>query len=502
MQRKKILVIDDQPSNIDIMRVIFAEDEVYKLIATLDGAKGIKLAKDHSPDIIITDYMMPEMSGLDVIDKLKNEEKTENIPVIMMAASDDSNVEERALALGAIDFIKKPLDISVVKARIKNYIRMKERFDQLEEFAFIDSKTGIWNARAYENRIDEEWNRERRWDKPLSLIMFDIDNFKFFNDEYGHGAGDECLYKVAQALKSTVTRAADFVARYGGEELVVLLPDLSFEEAKSMAEELRASVEDLQIPHEKTQAKNVKVVTCSMGLVTVTPGEHITIKEFKDIADEKLYESKYQGKNRVSSINLDEEKFEGKEFKTVEMQEEYFAEKITHLLPPELNKHMQRVTQYASKLAELYGMQRDDLAVLQYVTKVHDAGMMQIPDFVVYKPEKLSDDEHTVMRSHTEIGYEMLNDKSSNASAIAATVAMQHHEKWDGSGYPKGLKGEEIDFFARIVAIADVLDALKSEKSYKSAWSNEEVIHFFQEERGRHFDPELTDLFLSNSGDL
>jgi PAS domain S-box-containing protein len=164
----------------------------------------------------------------------------------------------------------------------------------------------------------------------------------------------------------------------------------------------------------------------------------------------------------------------------------------------ETGNHVKRVAQYSKLLAQLSGLSKENANLLYTASPMHDIGKVAIPDSILKKPGKLTEEEWIIMHSHSEIGYKILKDSSRPILQAAALVSYQHHEKWDGTGYPNGLKGQDIDIFGRITAIADVFDALGSDRCYKKAWDLEKILQLFKEEKGKHFDPKLVELFLNN----
>ena len=164
----------------------------------------------------------------------------------------------------------------------------------------------------------------------------------------------------------------------------------------------------------------------------------------------------------------------------------------------ETGNHVKRVAEYSRIFATAYGLEPKEAELLKLASPMHDIGKIGIPDAILLKPGRLNEEEFCVMKSHTSIGHDMFNHSHRPILRAAAIIAHQHHEKWDGSGYPQGLKGEDIHIFGRITAIADVFDALGSERVYKKAWELDRIINLFKEERGKHFDPKLVDLFIEN----
>ncbi|MBF0265088.1 MAG: HD domain-containing protein [Gammaproteobacteria bacterium] len=164
----------------------------------------------------------------------------------------------------------------------------------------------------------------------------------------------------------------------------------------------------------------------------------------------------------------------------------------------ETGAHIKRVSEYSRLLAQLYGLSEEEVKHVTHSSPLHDIGKIGIADAILLKPDRLTVEEYEEMKNHADMGYRVLADSTKNILKSGAVIAQQHHEKWDGSGYPNGLKGEKIHIFGRIVAIADVFDALASERAYKPAWKTEKIIELFKNEKGKHFDPELMDLFLDN----
>jgi diguanylate cyclase (GGDEF)-like protein len=291
-----VLIVDDQVSNVKLLAAILGDD--YRIRVATAGADGLKLAESTpQPDLILLDIMMPDMDGYEVCRRLKGNPATSNIPVIFVTALSSESDEEIGLDLGAIDYITKPLSAPIVRARVRNHAILKRKADLLESLAHIDSLTNIANRRRLDHALQLEWRRCQRAGVPLALLMIDIDSFKAYNDHYGHGLGDVCLTKVAAALAAGLQRPADIVARFGGEEFAVLLPESDIAAAALMGERLREQIAALQIPHAPKQ--QYEHVTISVGCAAVLPGESLKPQDLLDVADRNLYAAKKAGRNRV-----------------------------------------------------------------------------------------------------------------------------------------------------------------------------------------------------------
>jgi len=224
--RPRLLVVDDQPANIQVLYQILSSD--YQVFMATSGAQALALCAARQPDLVLLDLIMPDMDGYQVCQRLKEDAVTRDIPVIFITAQTDESAEEMGFDLGAVDFISKPINPRIVKARVKTHLMLKAQSDLLRSWAYLDGLTGVHNRRFFDERVNAEMGRAIRNQTPLSLVMLDVDFFKRFNDHYGHQAGDDCLRRVAGTLKNSLMRGGDHVARYGGEEFVCLLPDTDF----------------------------------------------------------------------------------------------------------------------------------------------------------------------------------------------------------------------------------------------------------------------------------
>lgn len=297
--RQTILVVDDESANIQALGNLLKD--TYRIRVANSGEKALAMLKDASrtqPDLILLDIQMQGIDGYEVCRRLKEDPSTSSIAIVFVTARDAVSDEEYGLNLGAVDYIAKPFTPAIVRARVNTHMRLKRKTDLLEQHALLDGLTGVPNRRHFDGLFAEEMRRCLRDGVPLSLIMMDIDDFKGFNDNFGHGAGDQCVQRVAYALSGAVSRAGDRICRYGGDEFVALLPNTDATGARGLAEHLRAAVEALAIGHEYSSA--APVVTLSLGTATFDPvrdseGALSLLRQ----ADEALYAAKKAGRNRV-----------------------------------------------------------------------------------------------------------------------------------------------------------------------------------------------------------
>lgn len=295
----RILVVDDIPANVEILS-IHLTDEGYEVVTAMSGKQSLEIlqtAQEEHPqqeiDLILLDVMMPVMSGLEVLAKLKDNPHTDNIPVILVTANaDEQNVAE-GLDMGAFDYIIKPYSLLVLMARVRTALREKERQDLLERWATTDPLTELFNRRHFYELSDHELERSQRMGSPLSFIILDIDYFKKVNDKFGHLVGDTVLIILAKLLKQQL-RSIDLCCRYGGEEFVICLPDTDQHDAREVAERIRLAVCQESI---LSAGGSDLFISVSLGVATGLKDEKVesTLKR----ADVALYQAKDAGRNQT-----------------------------------------------------------------------------------------------------------------------------------------------------------------------------------------------------------
>ena len=295
-----LLVVDDQPINIQALYRIFAPD--HRVLMATSGAKALALCAEDPPDLVLLDVVMPEMDGHEVCARLKADEATRNIPVIFVTSHTDAEEETKGLELGAIDFIAKPVNPAVVRARVKTHLTLKAQSDLLRQMVFIDGLTGVANRRCFDERFETEWRRAARGGLPLALLMLDVDHFKRFNDRYGHQAGDECLRQVASAIAGGLRRPGDLVARYGGEEFACILAETDLEGALAVGAGIEQAVRALNVAHVDSDVSDM--VTVSVGAATAVPERDGHPAPLLALADAQLYRAKHSGRGRACGAEL------------------------------------------------------------------------------------------------------------------------------------------------------------------------------------------------------
>lgn len=291
----KILIVDDEPINLALLSATLGGH--YDISTAASGAVALDRAAADPPDLLLLDVVMPDLDGYEVLRRWREDERTRDIPVIFVTGRGAASDQIQGLSAGAVDYITKPFEMPIVLARVETHLELKRKSDLLKQLASVDPLTEIGNRRQLDDCLHREWRAASRRQHELALVMIDIDQFKLFNDTYGHSAGDRCLRRVAQAISSSVRRGEDYLARFGGEEFAVVLPGTNEEGALVVAEKVRSSVEALAIPHSASSVSSQ--VTVSVGVAVTVPQRGDSIESLIEAADRQLYRAKDGGRNRV-----------------------------------------------------------------------------------------------------------------------------------------------------------------------------------------------------------
>ncbi|MBI3812360.1 MAG: diguanylate cyclase [Nitrospirae bacterium] len=307
MSKATILIIEDNPLQAKQTRSV-VESAGYEVLMAENGGTGFKLAKTQRIDLVLLDMVLPDFSGGQICQWLKRDEATHAIPVIMLTAKGSVEDKVAGLQIGADDYVPKPFSDKELLARIQACLRIKMREDELrgvkdqlenqlkdvEKMAITDAGTGLFNRRHFNELLDKEFSRAKRFNEPLSCLMLDIDHFKSINDTYGHPAGDSVLSEIALLLKGAV-RMIEVAARYGGEEFVLLLPKTEPKEAVKPATRL---LESISAHHFKGLPPD-RVITVSIGIAGLPDPLMATKDDLVKCADFALYKAKHAGRNRI-----------------------------------------------------------------------------------------------------------------------------------------------------------------------------------------------------------
>ncbi|MDR7307161.1 diguanylate cyclase domain-containing protein [Rhodoferax saidenbachensis] len=298
--KPKLLVVDDQPINIQLLVQAFAED--YQVFMATSGEQALAVCQSNPPDLVLLDVLMPGMDGFAVCRQLKAQESTSHIPIIFVTARPDAGQETHGLGLGAVDFISKPVNPAVVRARVHTHLTLKFQSDLLKKLVLLDGLSGVFNRRYFDQQLATEWARAARSGLSLSLVLLDVDHFGAYNERHGHQAGDDCLRLIAVTLKAVLRRPADVVARFGGEEFACLLPDTSHEDALALAQEMERRVRQLKLP--RGGADGSDVVSVSVGLGTRVSPHSGQAGDLLALATQQLQQAKHSGRGQVRYASL------------------------------------------------------------------------------------------------------------------------------------------------------------------------------------------------------
>lgn len=379
-------------------------------------------------------------------------------------------------------------------------IILRDLYTEVNLISTRDPLTQVNNRRGFFDAVQEKLAIIREFNLEYAYLMIDIDKFKSINDRYGHLVGDEVIKAVARHLSMHI-RKDDLIGRFGGEEFVICLVGVTKEETLALAERLRQDLASSFFPVNGFQIR----VTISIG-VGHSHGRENTMDQLLSQADQAVYAAKRLGRNRVvvweGNLGLQPSRkgFRRDENELIEPPDplaEQTAQgllRMLYLRDYETEAHTLRVMEFALRLASKSDLTKEQVAGFRFGCMLHDIGKIAIPDTILFKPETLTPSEWAIMQKHPEYARDLLLPLPYYQNAL--DIPYCHHEHWDGSGYPRGLKGEEIPLAARIFTLVDVWDALSSDRPYRAAWGEEKVRAYLTEQTGLQFDPDLVPLFL------
>ena len=375
-----------------------------------------------------------------------------------------------------------------VALQIATPIENSQLYARAEQRSRVDELTGLFNRRHFEERVKEEISRHGRYGDDFSIFLLDLDNFKTYNDIYGHPSGDTLLNHIAKVIRNSV-RNADQAFRYGGDEFIVILPQTDMNDAHVVAERVRERIAD-------EMKKREIAVTCSIGIASY-PSDGVISGELVTVADTALYFAKRTGGDRVylSSKVLSEPLDDaGVYARHNGLSTIYALASTVEARDPYTYGHSRRVNTYAVALAEKIGLPPDQVSRVSTAALLHDIGKIGIPDRVLNKKGKLSKEDWDAIKAHPKLGATIVGNMPNLVPCVSSIL--HHHERWDGGGYPEGLKGEQISIEARILAIADSFEAMSSARPYRPALCSEKVMKELQRCAGSQFDPGLVQVFI------
>ncbi|MEH2394265.1 MAG: PleD family two-component system response regulator [Nostoc sp.] len=297
-----ILIIDYEAIIRKILR-LYLEQEGYQIVEAQSGTEALSIFEKQHPDIVILDTILPDMDGFECCIQLQSLDESKCTPILMIADIEDDQSVDRAFEMGAIDYFTKPIHLPMLRQRIKRILEQSQlqkklivKNLELQRLVIIDELTQVANRRGFEEYLAQEWQRMAREQQPFSLIIWDVDFFKSYNDTYGHLSGDRCLKEIAKTIKNFLKRSTDLIARYGGEEFAAILPNTDVEGATSLAQTICSAIRTLAIPHRNSLVSSH--VTLSAGLATAIPSPGSDFEQIILAADQSLYQAKAAGRNR------------------------------------------------------------------------------------------------------------------------------------------------------------------------------------------------------------
>ncbi|MGR3311146.1 MAG: GGDEF/HDGYP domain-containing response regulator [Candidatus Brocadiales bacterium] len=521
----RVLVVDDD-ENVRRLLVDTISKNGYSVKTATNAKEALEKLNREAFNIILTDIKMPDMNGMELLRTIIATQPA--IPVIVMTDCESMEPAIAFIKVGAYDYITKPIDLDELMITIGRSLekhtlevqtkQLLEKNKLLESLVVCDSLTGLYNHKHLHEMLKIEFGRARRYNEFLSCMMIDIDHFKLVNDTHGHRFGDFVLTSLAKIFQSMI-RDVDIVARYGGEEFFVILPKTSLEGARGLGEKIRKAIYSHKFLHDGHTA----IITVSVGISSISDMDVNSKDDLIQHADIALYDAKNKGRNRVccwseveapiiESVAVNVERIDDfcQEFFRIAKDAKYsfletiknFVKQVEALDDYEIN-HSTKVSQYAIALAKELNVPDEEIEVIKNAALLHDIGKIGIPQNILLKKEKLTEAEYNLVKKHCSLGTNIVS--KTPFFGREAPLILHHHERYDGTGYPDGLKGTGIPLGARILNITDTYDAMTSDRAYRGKYSTKYIINEFKRLRALQFDPDMIKPFLKlvkNGGSL
>jgi diguanylate cyclase (GGDEF)-like protein len=449
---------------------------------------------------------MPGLSGLDVCRQIRNDAALDGTYVIIVTTFHNRKTRHEVLNAGADDILHRPYDFAELMARLRNGLRVSHLQERLRRAALTDGLTGLWNHSQLRSLLDREFGRTRRYGGTVSLVMLDLDHFKAVNDTYGHEVGNRVLQATARHLERMV-RDTDTVARYGGEEFAIICPHTRLDEAEHLAERICQA-----LPHQVRVPECPQLqVTATLGVVCSDGAQVSSVTDLINQADLALYHGKGQGRNRVvrsdhvpsqpagAGIQAGEVDRLRKQVLTLSMQAKELCLQSVWSLVQALEARdrftawqSRNVTFYTSALVEAAGWPEGLRQAAANAAMLHNLGKIGVPDRILQKPDKLTPEEAAILRQVPLITCKILEPLRIFETEV---LIIRHlRERYDGTGYPHGLRGHVIPLGARMLAVTEAFDAMTSDRAYRRRHSTDDAITEILAQAGKQFDPEFANL--------
>jgi diguanylate cyclase (GGDEF)-like protein/putative nucleotidyltransferase with HDIG domain len=386
----------------------------------------------------------------------------------------------------------EPEMLESIGVEVGTAIENARQYAAAVEAADRDSVTGLYNHRAVHQRLDAEFELASRQESALSVIMMDLNNFKLFNDTYGHPMGDRVLKRVAYVLEMEC-RKFDILGRYGGDEFIAILPNTDTHLAMGVAQRLRNRMmrEGFRPEGSRGNGGHAIPVTLSFGIATY-PADSTNRYELLTIADANLYTAKLSEQDIIGTSETQrtsrELRAEGS-FGVLDSMVTAVDNKDRYT-----RRHSEDVTEYSMWIAEELGLSEETMRIIRIGGLLHDVGKIGVPEEILRKPGKLTDEEYELMKNHPQLGALIVAGVPGMESII--DVVRSHHERWDGRGYPDKLAGDDIPLLGRLLAVADAFSAMTTSRPYRKGLEWDVALEEIRSNAGTHFDPAMADSFL------
>ena len=466
---RAIIVEDSEDDLLLLLRALKKGgfETIYTRVETSDDLK--KALYDYNWQLVISDHAMPRFSAPEALQVTK--ESGRDLPFIIVSGTIGEEIAVEAMRTGAHDYIMKDnlarLAPAVERELRDAEIRKKHEQDRemLEYLTLHDQLTGLYNRIYFENELKRlEGGREY----PIVLVTADLNGLKLINETMGPKEGDRILQICAELLKK-VLHKGDVLARVGGDEFVAIMPRSTDRSGEEIVNQIRTEIDKHNLEHEDLP------ISMALGYAK-SQDQSDPLEELLTEANKKLYLDKQDRSESARSQVV-------QALLAALSERDYIA-----------NGHADRLDELCIKMGEAVDLEKHRLTALSLVAQVHDLGKVGIPDKILFKKDRLTEEEWTIMRQHPEKGYRIA--QTSPELNRVADLILRHHEKWDGSGYPLGLKDEEIPLECRILSIVDAYDAMTNDRPYRKALTREEALEELKRNSGSQFDPKLVELFL------
>ncbi|WP_276355581.1 DUF3369 domain-containing protein [Cohnella caldifontis] len=474
----KVIIVDDDPEVHHLTRLVLDDFEFdgrrLGFVSVYSEAEALKVIPDH-PDaaIILLDVVMDaEDSGLKLVQFIRDELKYDAARIILRTGQPGQAPERLVIKDYDINDYKEKTELTAQKL----YTTVMAALRAYRDIMVIES-----NKVGLEKIIKS------------SADLFEVKSLKKF------ASGVLTQLTSILNLHKNAVHCNSFAVAKGQEEIYILAATGDY--AKGNLEKIEEVVPadvlrriEISFREKRSLFDETDYFTCYFE--SKTGRENVIYFEGSKTLNEW---NRYLIEIYCSNVSVAfENLYLNEEVETTQKEIIFTLGEIAESRSQETGNHVKRVAEYSKLLALGYGLPEEEAELVRMASSMHDVGKVAIPDAVLNKPGKLTDEEFALIKQHARYGFEMLNHSSRELIKTAAIIAHQHHEKYDGSGYPNGLSGEDIHVYGRITALADVFDALGSERVYKQAWPLEDILEFFRQQRGKHFDPRLVDIFFEN----